>query len=153
MLWATFLSQKVWVWSLARASLNAKVKGQRSMSPGTKKALSAADTPGCVRMVCACCKQRGAAAHGPISWLPYGVFGSMRAVYVWWNICSSSYRQHCDQRKAPVFKLPFGLRTLGGPMERCVTWGSRSHMGRGNFEVTSLGRIVKYTRNFNCWIV
>jgi len=40
---------------------------------GDKKVLSAADTPGCVRMVCARCKQRAAAMDRPISWLP-GVF-------------------------------------------------------------------------------
>jgi len=34
-----------------------------------KNALSAADTPGCVPIVCARCKQRAAAADGPISCL------------------------------------------------------------------------------------
>jgi len=50
----------------SRPSWNVKVRGQRSRSPETKNALSAADTPGCVRMVCARCKQRVAAADGPI---------------------------------------------------------------------------------------
>ena len=56
----------------SRPSLNFKVKGQRSRLPGTKNALIAADTPGCVRMVCARCKQRATAQDGPIS-LPGGV--------------------------------------------------------------------------------
>ena len=57
-------------------SLEFECQGQRLRSPGTKNALSAADTPGCVRMICARCKQRPAAADGPISWLPGGVFGA-----------------------------------------------------------------------------
>jgi len=47
-----------------------KIKGQGHQG---QKAHSAADTPVCVLMVCARCKQRETAAEGPISWLPGGV--------------------------------------------------------------------------------
>jgi len=52
-------------------------QGQKSKVKVTrdKNALSATETPGCVRVVCGRCKQRAAAADGPISWLPGGVFG------------------------------------------------------------------------------
>jgi len=60
-------------------------QGQKSGSPGTKKALSAADAPGCARMVWARCKQRAAAADGPISWLIGGVFGCRPPVLRRWE--------------------------------------------------------------------
>jgi len=54
---------------------------------GEKNELSAADTPGWVRMVCDRCKQRAAAADGTISWLP-GVLCScvVRQFYAGGNI-------------------------------------------------------------------
>ena len=53
-------------------------QGQSSKVKVTKdkNMLSAADSPGCVRMVCARCKQCAAVADGPMSWLPRGVLGA-----------------------------------------------------------------------------
>jgi len=71
------------VQSLTQTSLNVKVKGQRSRSPGTKNALSTLITPDSIRMVCARCKQHAAAAaaDGAIRLLPGGII--LSAVYVW----------------------------------------------------------------------
>jgi len=49
-----------------------KVKGQGHQGQQTHLALPT-PPPGCVRTVCACCKQRAVAVDGPISWLPGGV--------------------------------------------------------------------------------
>ena len=59
----------------AKISREFECQGQRSKVKVTrnKKALSAANTPGCVRMVCARYKQRAAAVDGLISWLAGGV--------------------------------------------------------------------------------
>ena len=77
------------VWSLARMSLNVKVKGQRSRSSG-KNALGTPVTPVKVRMVCARCKRSQSAADGPIPSLPGGDLRGLRTVYVWYNVFSSS---------------------------------------------------------------
>jgi len=50
-----------------------------------KNALSAADTPGCVLMVCTRCKLRAAPADGSISWLPEGVSGCLLPVLRRWE--------------------------------------------------------------------
>jgi len=44
---ATFTQHRRPVWSFARMSLNVKVKGPRSRSPGTKNALGTQNTPPC----------------------------------------------------------------------------------------------------------
>jgi len=58
---------------------NVKVKGQGHQGQ------NAADTPGCVRMVCSRCKLRAAAGDGPILWLPGGVFGCCPSVLRRWE--------------------------------------------------------------------
>ena len=58
-------------------------QGQRSRSPGTKTrlALPTPDTPECVQMVCARCKQRAAATDGPFCGFQGGVLGVVRQFY------------------------------------------------------------------------
>jgi len=75
-----------------------KCQGQWSRSPGTKNALCTPITPGSIRIVCARCKQRNAAADGTIPLLLGGDFSGLRAVYGW---CYQLYWQYCapcDQR-------------------------------------------------------
>jgi len=58
-----------------------KVKGQGHQKQ--KNALTAADTPGSVRMVYAGCKQRAAEADDTILSLPGVISRGLGAVYVW----------------------------------------------------------------------
>jgi len=71
------------VWSLARTSLNVKVKGQGSRSSGTKRCYALASPPGSDGVERARCKRRDIAADGTILSLPGGDFGGLRAVHVW----------------------------------------------------------------------
>jgi len=57
-------------------------QGQRSKVKVTRDKIRAV-TPGSIRMVCARCKQRAAAADGTIASLSGGDLGGLHAVYVW----------------------------------------------------------------------
>jgi len=60
-------------------------QGQSSKVKVTKdkNMLSAADSPGCVRMVCARCKQVCSSSGRAHVVAAKGCFGGLRAVYVW----------------------------------------------------------------------
>ena len=55
-------------------------------------------------------------------------------------------------KTAEPIEMPFGLRNSGGPKESCsIRWGSRSPMGRGNFEEGGEGQaIVKGRSAVSC---
>jgi len=69
------------VWSLARTSLNVKVKDQGRQ--GQKTRLAVPSPPGSMQMACVRCKQRTAAVDSTIASLPGGDFGGLRAAYAW----------------------------------------------------------------------
>jgi len=71
------------VWSLARTSLNVKVDGQRSRSPGTKNALSAAVTSRQRTNGMRSLQTECAAVDGTIAPLLGGDFVVLRAVCIW----------------------------------------------------------------------
>jgi len=64
------------IWSLARTSLNVKVKGQGQGHQGQKTWLALPSPPGSVRMVCTRSRQREAAADGTIPSLRGVILGA-----------------------------------------------------------------------------
>ena len=75
------------VWSLARTSLNVKVKGQGNQGKNALCTPIISPPPSSDRMVCFHCKQRYAAAHGAIPLLP----GGISATCVWFMFSKTSF--------------------------------------------------------------
>ena len=71
------------VWSLARMSLDVKVKGQWSRSPGTKTHLAFPSPTGSIRMVMRLLQTECSSSGRQHSVPAAGDFGGLRAVHVW----------------------------------------------------------------------